>query len=167
MQKSSLTLLIILFFTIYSCEKKQFPQKDKNGTRIFYDIDEYVRFEINHPKEKVIIIDTFCISEEKRAINDIKKNNLTYYMTLGFEKKEFEKILASLNLKSKSIEPHGGFRYGKFNRNCYQNEMNKELERRYGNDFFDSIRTLARKLYIKKHPNEVYIEDGRDIREVY
>ena len=160
-------LLLLIFALVISCDQKvKYSVKNQSGTMIFYNVDEYAKFWLKNKTKKVIKIDTFCIQEKKRALKDIEENKLTFFITLGYEKHEFERILKSYGLNRKPSEWRCDDNFG-FKTDCYEAEMNEELERRYGKDFFDSIRIVARKQFIKKHPNEVFMEDGRDIREFY
>lgn len=162
------TMAAFLWLTLFACSKPvtELPKVDVHGTRIFYNEIEYAKFQQKHRFEKVIIIDTACMSGKERALADIRANRLTYFAQAGFEMKEFARMLRKHKIKTK-VYPYSCLRNGRFETSCYEQEMNGELERRFGTAFFDSIRRMARKAYIKKHPNEVYMEDGRDIRHVY
>lgn len=49
----------------------------------------------------------------------------------------------------------------------YQEEMWKEVDKRYGENFIDSLVETVKKEYIIEHPNEEYMEDGIDLRTKY
>ncbi|CAD0004585.1 hypothetical protein [Flavobacterium chungangense] len=70
------------------------------------------------------------------------------------------------NLETKSVVP-GCLRPGRFDPFCYQNEMNEEVYRRFGDVFIDSILEVSRTIYINNHPKEEYFEDGLDLRGKY
>ncbi|MFC6876584.1 hypothetical protein ACFQZF_14580 [Flavobacterium myungsuense] len=164
--------ILLMIFILVSCQKetKNLAPKDKNGNRIFYNeiqILEYSQNEyINGKKVDYIIIDTSCLSQKKKAIADIENNNLTYFAAPTFEFDEIAPLLRKYNLKT---EPYlsSCLVFGRFGKNCYEKEMIEEVNRRYGEKFFDSIRNVARKNYIIKHPNERLRENGRDVADIY
>ena len=159
--------LLIFCLLIFACSQTDnFPKTDKSGTKIFYSVNEYADYWMKHKSEKVIIIDTFCLNQKKRALKDIDQNNLTYFSNVGYGREEFNQILKAYSIKSNSIDPHGGRQFG-FVGCCYEHEMNEELERRYGINFFDSLITIAKKNFVKKHPNETFMENGQDMKDIY
>ncbi len=101
-----------------------------------------------------------------KAIKDIENGKLTYF---GFHPRESERmteILAQFGIETKE---HLGrcVRIGGFEPFCYQQEMRKEIDKKYGKNFIDSIFRVAQKEYILKNPKQEYIEDGVDLREKY
>ncbi len=107
------------------------------------------------------VIDTSCINEEKKAAADIKNGKVVYCFFNGMTEmyrsnKEMKELLLEYNIQIDSaltscILPTRGFR-----RNCYISVMKKEIEKRYGKNFIDSIRALAEKKYVLTHPNVIY-----------
>ena len=142
-------LIFTFFISISSCNRDK-PLK------IYSQIDYYKNKDTN-----IIIIDTFCINQKKKALNDIKKGKLTYflmqppYLFFG-SNKEMEGLLAKYDIGIDStlttcLRPPKGFSFY-----CYENIMEKEIKKRYGENFIDSLRNIAEINYIHKHPNKIY-----------
>jgi len=163
-------LLFIISFILFSCEKKteteKFPKHDKNGKIIVYNADEYYKLWSKNRNIKVTIIDTFCSNQKKRAIKDIKNGKLIYF---GFHPYEFPKMTKMLSKYGIETKKHlrSCLRFGSFEPYCYQEEMHKEINKKYGENFIDSIFKIAQREYVIENPNVEYIEDGIDLREKY
>lgn len=166
-----LLILFLAALALSSCDNKKAEPKelakfDKNGNPIIYSEEVYMQMWKKNKKLKVTVIDTFCINQKKRATEDIKKGKLVYY---GFHPYEFDKMTRIL--KGYGIETESSLgrciRIGGFEPYCYENEMYKEINRKYGEHFIDSIFRVAQKEYILEHPDEEYFEDGKDLREKY
>ncbi len=161
-------ILILLVFAFSSCNQKEnFPKKDFNGNRIYYNVQDFT----NNPnflriKSNYQTVDTSCIFQKIKALKDIQDGKLVFYTE---SRKEFElikSILKKYNVETKSFVG-GCLRPGRFDPFCYRNEMQEEIYRRFGDVFIDSILEVSRKTYINIHPKEAYFEDGLDLREKY
>ena len=155
-------LAFILIFLFFSCKKSDDSIK-------VYSWKEYIAAENKTPKKKIIVIDTICPFEIQRAKKDIAKNRLVYYCRESTPQavKELNSITKKYNISSvytgsSCIPPPEGF-----TEYCYENIMLAEIEKRHGKNWIDSLRTVALKNYMVKHPNEPYIENGIDLRAKY
>lgn len=155
--------LIISLLLIISCRKA-------DDTIKVYTWKEYEKALHKNPKQKIIIDDTICPFERKRALEDIKKGILVYqcYSPIPyFVMPELNILLRSHKItaikgSSSCIPPPKGF-----TDNCYENIMWSEIEKRYGQEWIDSIEKLAVKNYVIKHPDVPYDENGIDLRTKY
>lgn len=113
---------------------------------------------------KVKVIDTFCINEKRRAVEDIKRGKLICFdfQPLGHEK--FIKLLTKHRIK---FDEHLRYcvRFGGFEPYCYQYEIYREINRKFGEGFIDSLSEAAKKEFVLENPEMEYIEDGIDLRE--
>lgn len=167
---NKIMVLLFVAFVGSSCNKRNeveaLPKHDKNGNPIVYSEQVYIQMWAKNRNLKVTVIDTYCISQKARAIKDIKKGKLVYS---GFHPREFEKmskILSRYGIETKEFLGRD-VRMGGFEPYCYENEMDKEINRKYGENFIDSVFRVAQKEFILENPNVEYIEDGRDLREKY
>lgn len=163
-------LLFLLTFMLNSCnrknEKEELKKFDKKGNLIVYSEEVYFNMWIKNRNLKVTVIDTFCINQKSRAIRDIKNGKLVYF---GFHPREFKKMSKMLGKYGIQIKKHLGrcTRMGGFEPYCYQEEMSKEITRKYGGNFIDSIFKIAQQEYVIENPNVEYMEDGIDLRQKY
>jgi hypothetical protein len=164
-------IIVVVFLIVFtSCNKKaepeELPKFDKNGNPIVYSEQVYMHMWTKDRNLKVTVIDTFCINQKAKAIEDIKKGKLIYF---GFHPSEFEKMTKILSGYGIETKEHlaRDIRMGGFEPYCYQNEMYKEINRKYGENFIDSIFRVAQKEYILENPTVEYIEDGKDLRDKY
>lgn len=106
------------------------------------------------------------MNQKSRAIRDIKNGKLIYF---GFHPREFKKMSKVLGKYGIQIKEHlrGCTRIGRFEPYCYQDEMSREIDRRYGENFIDSIFKIAQREYVIENPNVEYMEDGIDLRQKY
>ena len=167
---NKILLLFTFSFILFSCEKnterEEFPKYDKNGKLIVYNVEEYSKLWFKNRNLKVTVIDTFCTNQKNRAIKDIKNGKLIYF---GFHPYEFPKMTKILNKYGIETKEHlgGCVRLGGFEPFCYQEEMYEEINRKYGENFIDSIFKIAQREYVLENPDVEYIEDGIDLREKY
>ena len=157
---STIFILIIL----YSCNKSDsLPRIDQTGRKIFYSYEDYDKMENKH--EEIVLIDTACINAKERALNDIRSNKLTYYYnTIGPNEKEFKAELKKFNITAELGNMSTDIVYGRLGDNCYEREMEEELNRRYGVAFFNSIWNKTLTTQMKKFPNDSIEENGKVIR---
>lgn len=163
-------ILIIFCSFLISCNKKQEQKNNKknNDTIVIYNVNELFK----HEGRNVKIIDTSCVNEEKRALSDIKKGKLVYYCFIGMTEmfksnKEMKQILSNYNIQIDSILTYCVPMPKGFKRNCYAMIMNKEIDKKYGNKFIDSLRGLAEKQYVKNHPEKIFQYTEYDTVSVY
>ncbi|MBP4140116.1 hypothetical protein [Flavobacterium geliluteum] len=164
---NKLFLIFISSLILNSCKQKAELEKyDKNGNLIVYNEQVYSKMWLKNKNLKVTVIDTFCIEQKAKAKKDIKNGKLIYF---GFHPREFKKMSKILNQFGIEIKEHLGscIRMGGFEPYCYKEEMYKEINRRYGENFIDSIFKVAQKEFIIKNPNIEYMEDGIDLRKKY
>lgn len=150
-----------------SCNEKVESNKyDKNGNLIVYNQEVYAKMWFKNRNLKVTVIDTFCINQKKRAIQDIKKGKLIYFGSDILEFKKLTLLLEKYGIQTKDFS-RSCVRLGGFQPYCYQDEMRKEIDKRYGENFIDSLSEVAKKQYIMENPHLKYMEDGKDLREKY
>ena len=164
---NKLIQIFILSLILNSCNKTTELEKcDKNGNLIVYNEEVYAKMWIKDRNLKVTVIDTFCINQKSKAIKDIQNGKLIYF---GFHPREFKKMSKLLSEFGIETKEHLGscVRMGGFEPYCYQDEMYKEISKKYGENFIDSIFKIAQKEYILENPNVEYMEDGIDLRKKY
>lgn len=112
------------------------------------------------------VIDTFYINQTARALKDIKNGKLIYF---GFHPRKFEKLTKMISKYGIETKEHlaSCVRMGGFNPYGYEDEMHNEVNRKFGENFIDSLYTIAQKEYVIENPNEDYLEDGKDLRGKY
>ena len=163
--KIVMMLVLSLFFN--SCKQQELLEKhDKNGNLIVYNEQVYAEMWTKNRNLKVTVIDTFCINQKSKAISDIKKGRLIYF---GDNNKVFEKLsnkLSKYGIESKEFLRRD-VRIGGFEPYCYQDEMYKEINKRFGKNFIDSLSEVAKKEFVIENPDIEYIEDGVDLRKKY
>jgi len=157
--KSFKVIFIIFCSLLISCNKKQEEKKGEknNDTIVIYNVNELSKYEGKNVK----VIDTSCINQEKRALSDIKKGKLVYYCFIGMTEmfksnEEMKQILSKYNIQIDSVFTYCTPLPKGFKRNCYVMIMNKEIDKKYGNKFINSLRVLAEKQYVKNHPNKIF-----------
>lgn len=159
-------LLMLAFFIAVSCNRKQkleLKQPDTSHDSVTVYSEE-VLWEMKKAKKniaRVKVIDTACITQEKRANRDLRNGNYTYTFLYGLGRydishKEMAKLLLTYNIKADSIllpcmRPPEGFRW-----HCYEDIMNAGIEERFGKNFIDSLRHVADSDYIKNHPERIF-----------
>ncbi len=151
------------FLAFFSCKKENLIKKQftKNATQIVYDQKTWYELRKRDENLKVEVIDTVCINQRKRAKSDIDKGKLTYFYYMGMVKifrsnREMAELLSKFNIGIDSthttcFRPALGFEYY-----CYENEMRIAIDKKYGNNFIDSLRFQAEKKYVLKNPNKIY-----------
>ncbi|GAA6764781.1 hypothetical protein AAFH68_07140 [Flavobacterium sp. CGRL1] len=164
---NKIKLMFLMIFLLNSCnQKKELDKYDKNGKLIVYSEEVYINMWMKNKKLDVTIIDTFCINQKAKAIRDIKNGELIYCGSHYYESKILSKMLNQYGIKYKKYLS-GCMRFGSFEPSCYQIEMWKEIDRRYGENFIDSLSQIAKKQFVLENPDVPYIEDGIDLREKY
>ncbi|MBA6157371.1 hypothetical protein H3Z83_12710 [Tenacibaculum sp. S7007] len=156
-------ILIFSFFIFNSCKKENRTDNQiaENGNRIVYNQETWYELWKKDKNVEVVVIDTTCINQRKRARNDIEKGKMTYFYYMGMFKMyrsntEMTELLSEHNIGIDStlttcFAPVPGFEYY-----CYEKEMQSAINKKYGKDFIDSLRLQAEKTYVSKHPNKIY-----------
>ncbi len=164
---NKLCSIFLFAIILISCQQKvELKKYDENGNLIVYSEEVYAKMWSKNRDLKVTVIDTFCANQKIKATNDIKKGKLVYF---GFHPREFKRMSEILKKYGIETKEHlsRSVRLGGFEPYCYQEEMYKEINRKYGENFIDSIFKVAQKEFILKNPNVEYIEDGINISEKY
>lgn len=164
MINKSFFIIMISYFVLLSCHKKK-EKTVESKLPIIYNIDVYRDLK----NKKVKIIDTSCINGTKRSEQDIKKGNLAYlYYPPMFRyfrgEEEFKTLLKENNIKlimgfsscCKLGTPKG------FKENCYEKIMAKEIEKRFGTNFIDSLKKVGDIRFILKNPETIYAHEECD-----
>ncbi|WP_225875121.1 hypothetical protein [Flavobacterium bernardetii] len=99
-----------------------------------------------------------CKVETERAENDIKKGKIVYFHFFGMVAKydsdlEFNELLLKNNIKVDSALYYCTADELEY---CYPNRMYREIENLHGKNFIDSLRNIADKQFITKHPDKIY-----------
>ena len=148
-KKITITFLCIFLLAGCNHEKNQknsdeLKKYDETGKLIVYNEETYSKMWLKNKNLDVTVIDTFCINQKARATKDINKGRLIYF---GFHPKEFHKMTALLNrygIDNKE-QSRGCTRLGSFEPYCYEYEMLNEINRKFGENFIDSIFKVAQK----------------------
>lgn len=148
--KITVPIIILITFVLINCKsKKQFQTE--------YEPTSEISALMEGNEENYW--DTLCTVETKRAEIDIKKNKLVYTHLFGMVKRyrsdtEMDSLLAKYSIST----TQSGFLCTAplETQNCYRKEMNKEISKRYGIKFIDSLRQVAEKIYIYKHRNDIF-----------
>lgn len=163
-------ILFLLTFVLNSCtgkkESEELKKFDKKGNLIVYSEEVYAKMWIKNKNLKVTVIDTFCINQKSKAIRDIKNGKLICFCFHPREFKKMSKMLSQYGIETKE-HLRSCVRMEGFEPYCYQDEMSQEIDRKYGENFIDSIFKIAQKEYVIENPNVEYWEDGIDLREKY
>ena len=161
--------VFILVCISISCVNKidEFPKVNSKGNKIYYNVEDYVK-NSGFPKRKsnFIIVDTSCVSQKMKALSDIKNGKLIFFTDSKREIAITKGIFKKLNIETKKSQS-SCLRPGRFEPFCYQEEMQEEIIRRFGQQFIDSIIDVSRRTYINAHPNQAYFEEGVDLRAKY
>lgn len=111
--------------------------------------------------------DTNCLNAIKRAENDLKNEKNIYCKSFGMlsnlveerHTKEFDSILKSKNIEIKSAY-YSDIVYENKRQNCYCELMNMVFEKKYGNNFIDSIHFISDSIWIRKNPDLIFSKTG-------
>lgn len=151
-----LSSLIIL--TCFSIKNKRFESRSESlfqkqsDTIISNELEEYI-------KEERKYLDSQCVAETARAQADIKKGKLVYFHYFGMVESYRSNAEMDVLLKQKNIEVGTALYYCTVPaelQNCYEAVMSKEIDRKFGPKFIDSLRHIADVQYVKKNIDKVY-----------
>lgn len=151
-----LSSLIIL--TCFSIKNKRLENRSESLLKKHTDtitnkeLEEYI-------KEERKYLDSQCIAETARAEADIKKGKLVYFHYFGMVKSYRSNDEMDVLLKQNNIEAGTALYYCTVPlelQNCYEGVMSKEIKRKFGPKFIDSLRHIADLQYIKKNIDKIY-----------
>lgn len=156
-------LMLFCLTVLLGCNGKKAPEEIK--TVVLYSEND--RVPDTDGKVKIIIKDTMCPFEKKRAWSDIKKGKLKIHFTfLNFRRNydddsfhNLNKHLSKYNITVDTVYDKyssGCIHTGHFELYCYQNTMREEIERKYGKKFLDSLCYLVQKEHVRKNPDKFY-----------
>lgn len=156
-------LFLFCLVILFGCNEK----KDTKSIKTVVLYSENDKIPNTGENVKIIIKDTMCPFEKNRAMSDIKNGKLKIYFSfLNFRKNfdldnydELDKYLSKYNIAIDTIVDEyssGCCHSSKFERYCYQNTMQTEIEKKHGKNFLDSLCNLVEKNFVKKNPNRIY-----------
>ncbi|MGQ2984599.1 hypothetical protein [Flavobacterium sp.] len=156
---------LLFFFSAFLCSCSGYRQSSLETPIEIYSSDDF--------SKKVVIIDTACINETKRAENDIALDRLVIRPYSSFMAPEFRAKYLELNIEhyirpqlaqynitldtnavmiSDVVFPHDHF----FVKNCYEGRMRTEIRKRHGGNFIDSITSKAEQQYVTDNPDRIF-----------
>jgi hypothetical protein len=153
------TFAILLLFSLVSCNNEKSIK--------VYSWKEYNKALERYPKEEILVIDTICQWETKLAEKQIQKDSVVFY-SYHYTPEVIEElkillkpynIFPKYHVSSCIAAPEG------FTEHCYEKRMNKEITKRFGENWIDSLERKALRNYVIKNPGKPYIENGIDIRK--
>lgn len=160
--KNVFTVLFIIVLFLFSCKTKQSPVSSE------YEPIAGVSVPMDDVEKKYW--DSLCDAERKNALKDIKSNQLSYTHIFGMVEMyrsdaEMDSLLSRYAIKTKKSGYYCMVPPSK--QNCYSREMNKEIARRYGNTFIDSLRQKAEIIYVNKNKNKIFPFEECDMNSRY
>lgn len=88
-----------------------------------------------------------CEQQHQKAKNDFKNNKFIYFDYLqsdkSFDRKQYSRLLKENNITLDTLIPEGCLPLSDTdlnNEHCYERMMNSNLNAKFGNQFFDSLR---------------------------
>ncbi|TDP59404.1 hypothetical protein [Flavobacterium dankookense] len=151
-------ILLLLIFPLYlSCNKeKQHEQKNNLDTIIVYEYEEDEKiFDPKNKNKKLVFVKTSCIDNEKKAYADIKRGKLIYFFYMNMSTTTMEGDEMKERFANSKINIRYAFGSGcipaenEEEKNCYEKVMNKEVEKRFGIKFIDSIKKIRESVKLK------------------
>jgi hypothetical protein len=121
--------------------------------------------------EEIDTLDENCLKEIKRAKEDIKNNKIVFtrifhLIDLYPRKFEMDSLLKQSNISV--VEGYGScFHTPGIRKHCYKEEMDKEISKRFGSKFIDSIYDIAERIYVQKHINDTFKYEDCDRNNSY
>ena len=176
MKRSNLSICIVLL--IYSCLQQDIesrgiahPLYKSLDSISIYDDDSYRDYKYFLNAIKISSYLELCEIDSLKASIDFAKNKLTYFH--GFQGEYLNRSLDGLpeylktHYNINSIQLFEGciltdstnYTY------CYENTMSKHIEKRYGIDFIETVKTKVDSIYLYKHKDAIHKK--RDIYSFY
>ena len=159
--------LFLLILIIVSCKGNFDDEKMLAYNQIVKNQEDWYKLWEKDKNLQIQVVDTSCINQKKRAKAKISKGKLTYFYYMGMvetyrSNNEMEDLLAEYGIGIDStlttcFVPPSGFEYY-----CYEDEMRKGISQKFGQNFIDSLRTVAEKKYVQKYPNKIYAFEDCD-----
>lgn len=153
----NIQFFFLLLFLI-SCDKKIEEKKVDNISKENLSMNEQNK--IN------------CSNAEKKAIKDLKNNKLIYIKYLGMygylrSEKEFREILTKYKIGFKIGEVESCLSHVSNGEFCYAQIMEKEIIKKHGIKFLDSIKNCADKQFVINNPNQIFSIEECDEAKTY
>lgn len=154
----SLSLIVL---TCFSMKNKRFiTHKNKSESLFQSKSDTIIDKELAKMfDEEKKYWDSTCQAEIKRAEIDIKNKKLVYFHYFGMVQQYRSNQEMNILLKKHHIEVDstGYFCTIPYElQNCYAKSMDKEIDKKFGKNFTDSLRHVAELHYVKKNLNKIY-----------
>ncbi len=151
----------IIILTCFIMKNKRFENKSESFYSIKSDtISDSLKIKMGKwMVEEKKYLDSACQEETKRANDDIQKNKLVFFHYFGMVEQYKGNIEMNELLKKYNIEIDSALTYCTIPsnlQNCYANVMSKEIDKRFGSKFLDSLRNVAEIKYIKKNPDKIF-----------
>ncbi|WP_265429706.1 hypothetical protein [Chryseobacterium sp. YIM B08800] len=142
-------------------KNKRFENKSESFYSVKSDtLSDSLKMEMNKwMVEERKYLDSACQEETKRAKDDIRKNKLVFFHYFGMVEQYKGNIEMNELLKKYNIEVDSALTYCTVPlnlQNCYANVMSKEIDKRFGSKFIDSLRNVAEIKYIRKNPDKIF-----------
>ena len=114
---------------------------------------------------KNLTLEEKCFADSCRAVKDIKNGKLKYFFFIGMTEmynsnKEMKQLLAKYNIEIDSALTYCTDARGQMN--CYPGVMYREINKRYGIKFIDSLRNVANILFVKNNPERIFTYEECD-----
>ncbi|WP_374461257.1 hypothetical protein [Chryseobacterium taeanense] len=148
----------IIILTFSSIGNKRSEEKSESFYHKKYDTLSETELAKMFDEERKYF-DSSCTEETKKAYEDIKRNKLVFFHYFGMV--ESFKGNAEMNslLKNYKIEVDSALYYCTIPsslQNCYARIMRKEIDRKFGPKFIDSLRQISEIQYVKNNPDKIY-----------
>ncbi|AZA82063.1 hypothetical protein C1637_10520 [Chryseobacterium lactis] len=166
-----LSSLIIL--TCFSINNKRFESRSES---LFQKRTDTIPDSVSQKemadflKEERKYWDSTCTSETAKAEADIKKNKLVFFHYFGMVDHYNSNAEMDSLLKKYNIEIDSALTYctvPEHLQNCYGQVMDREIKKRFGDKFTDSLRRVAEIQFVKKNPNRIYRFEECDFTSRY
>lgn len=163
LMKNRISIILFFILTLFCCRAK----KNSNGKSEYNPI---ASVSVPMEDEEKKYWDSLCNSQTRQANEDIKKNKIFYTHLYGMVDEyrsdmEMDSILSKYSI---GIKTDGYYCTIPWNQqNCYGKVMEKEIQKRYGIKFIDSLRQVAEKIYVHKHRNDVFKFQDCDMTSRY
>jgi hypothetical protein len=158
----------ILFFLILLSSCKE-DDKAISSYITVYDSETYMELYLRNKNANIVVIDTVCFNQRRKALSDLDKGKLYYFHSKTWpEWKEMEELLVKYNIEFKNHEVTCLRNFPpEFDESCYEEVMWTEINKRIGESVIDSLWLIAERNFVLKYPDSLYMKDGIDVREKY
>lgn len=102
-----------------------------------------------------------CNFEKKQAQNQFNYKNYTWTIFSGsghdyLGEEEFKKLLKQNNINTRELLTSCLILPNDQYQNCGEIEMNRLITKKFGKDFIDSLRYIAKQDFVRTHPDEIF-----------